>query len=163
MAVLSCVPGQPWLGTAMFVLKTTKTLESSIAESENPRFREFLEALGRYNLITTSCWSHENDVLLFSGNIQRFSPFERGTTLGWSPSSLCSHWRRALSFCLRSTTSLLVQPPNHCGGRAPHLRNPQIPAPLVRPLCNCLDSPGGRTGRPCPPGPVQVVHRYPWK
>ena len=134
---------------------------------ENPLFREFLDVLCRYNLIPPLFGPIKNNVSLFSGNLGCFSPFERGTTWWWAPSSRCSRRRRALRFCLCSTTSLLVQPPNRSGGRAPRRRSPQIPAPLVLQVvqsnCNCPDSRSGATNGPCSPGPAPVVHRYPWK
>ena len=75
----------------------------------------------------------------------------------------CSLRRRAMHFCLCSTISLLVQQPNRSGGRAPRLLSPQIPAPLVRSICNCPDSHGGPTGGPYTPGLAPVVHSYLWR
>ena len=44
---------------AVYVPKTTKTQGSSITKLEKPLFREFLEAICRYNLIPTSCCPNE--------------------------------------------------------------------------------------------------------
>ena len=78
----------------------------------------------------------KNDVLLFSGNHGRFSPFKWGSTLWWGPSLNCSSLCRVLHLYLCSTTFLLVQPPNSLGLRTPcwSTTQPQMPAPLMRDL-----------------------------
>ena len=128
----------------------------------NPLCREFHETPCQYNLIPTSSlpdekWRH----VIFranSGYPRRFSPFDWLNRLGssktswWGPSSRCSRRIRTLRLCFCSTTCLLVQPPNHCGGRAPrwHTPQPQIPAQIVCPM-PCPDCPSGPTG-PALPG-----------
>ena len=101
----------------------------------------------------------KNDVLLLSGNLGCFSPFERGTTLWWGTTSRCSSRRRALRFYLCSTTSLLMQPPHRWTALAGGYRAGTARKFLLR-SCN---SPCGPTCRPCAPGPAPVGHRYPWK
>ena len=129
----------------------------------NPLFREFLEALCRYNLIPTYCLPHKNDVLfkLLPGNLRCFSLFEQGTTLcqimvrpliALQPPAPAR--RRALRFCLCSTTSGAAAKPLWRAGAH------KIPAPLVRPTCNCQDSPSGLCG-PCSFWPAQVGYRNP--
>ena len=166
MAVLSSVPGILYLTQPRAMTRDRQCLcrrpqklwsESSIAKWENPLFREFHEALCRYNLIPTSFL--KNDVLLFSGNLGRFSLFERGHDIMVRP-----------FIALQPPTPLLplfndifagawwagaapAQPKNSCAARALHLR----------PIFNCPVRPSGPTGGPCTPGLAPVGHRYPWK
>ena len=106
-----------------------------------------------------------NDVLFFSGNLQRF--FSRSSEarhygealhrVAASGAGCCSFAFVQLPVCWCSSPTALM------GGRRLRIPQLQMIVLLVPPICNCMDSPSGPTGGCCTPGPAPVVHRYPWR
>ena len=99
---------------------------------------------------------HPHSILLFLVNLSSLAFFSVrvGHDIMVRPFIVSQPRRRALRFCLCSTTFWLVQPPNSSGRRAPRRRSPKIPAPLC-PDRYCSPNSG--------PGTLVRVYRYPWK
>ena len=154
MAVLSCVPGISYLTqahaatshdarSAVFVSKTTKTLESSIAQLENPLFREFSEGSMLVQPYSTSCWPNEKWCLVNSCYFQAISGvFLRssgarlygevlhasagGCALAFIQRHVC--WRSCQPLWRAGTTLAHgTHPTSSCAARAPHLQLSGLP------------------------------------